>query len=367
MAYCANCGNKIEDDSLFCSYCGAPVEPDEIETEPETKKLASNSLLRAANKTVQSEPATEFEETTPEETTCEEAVSEVTTTEKSAFEEAGTEETSLKEKKTLKGLIVAVVILGVLVLLAISAAIVITVKGYNISDIVSIKSESSRRVESIVEEEKWKPSSMEIMIDYNDEGPSINELLVYSYEGDKLKKVSLKNDVVNIEYDDEGNCTNYYNWVDKGNSIVLINYKYFYDDNNYIIKDERSDYSYSIYQNDVNGNHIHVDYYTAFLGEPTLYMTDDSTYDELNRVITTHRYYIIENRIEDYTYHYTGTNTEPDNIASETKYLDNSREYISSRSFSYEYDISDRITKMVGYWYIDNELVETVTICYYYN
>ena len=41
--YCKKCGNEIEDDSVYCNFCGAKIDKKNIESKnkKETKKIKS--------------------------------------------------------------------------------------------------------------------------------------------------------------------------------------------------------------------------------------------------------------------------------------------------------------------------------------
>jgi len=43
--YCASCGEKVTDDSVFCRYCGEDLDPEreESDTEPAVRPTASGS------------------------------------------------------------------------------------------------------------------------------------------------------------------------------------------------------------------------------------------------------------------------------------------------------------------------------------
>ena len=324
MAFCSNCGKELEESSVFCINCGVPVERTEDLPKPVNAEQPTDSNI---NEPDQPEP-----EKTPEE--------------------------PVKQNNwKSKGLIIAVIALAVSLFLVLSVLVVFLIKGKGTdkTDNAALSTDSS-----LIEKE-IQTSSMEYIIEYpNNSNYNIKGRFDYSYDGDRLIKVTLSTDgaqtqTINVEYDKMGNKTTDYTFSWDVDSVITI-YKLYYDENNYLIEKEREDRAnHQIFKNDSNGNPIHVEYYVNEAGTNKLISSSDSTYDELNRRISTHSYSNEGDLISDSTYYYSGSNLEPDYITS--KYGD----IINKQIYTYEYNNDGLlIRKVIEYHSSDGRISKTI-------
>lgn len=182
------------------------------------------------------------------------------------------------------------------------------------------------------------------------DGETFSGLYVFSYDNDKLIKVSLYDDSslldeLVLEYDAAGNCILDYGVAFGSNRFYIDPYYKYFDDNNYLIKDERADgMYYTIFENDEDGNPIHILHYEATNGTARFYMQDDSTYDEFNRCVSTHRENFGHWTI-DYSYYYNGNNSNPYYMEQVANSSDGQE--IITTTYTYYYDEFNRMVKKV--------------------
>ncbi len=158
-------------------------------------------------------------------------------------------------------------------------------------------------------------------------------------------------DVVEQEYDADGDCTKQYSLATNLEELILETYDLSWEDG-CLVKMTRSDGMYTVEYTNENGKPLIVKFYEY----ERFYMEDDYTYDELGRVSTRFRNNF-GNWSHTYQYFYEGANEKPDRIQwSDIDY------YV----FEYEYDDVNRLVCEKEYFYFGNELDSVTTKTYEY-
>lgn len=350
--YCFKCGKEIKDGSAFCSHCGVKqgVVLNTITDATQNQETVNRAVL-----------VEQIDDSIGENTKAKPVV---------------------HSKHHPKGLIIAVISLGtaLLIVIAILVVFLIQKQGNSEEEIIAdsesdvsticdtdseieittssesettLVDETDDEDSTFVNEYSDQPTSMTITIVESD-GTEISGTFKYTYEGDKLTVVTLYDEnsqipqaEMNPQYDENGNCTFDYSWGWGSNGLDLSYYYLYYDENNYLIGEERADgMYYDAYENDENGNPIHVDMYRTYDGVTELYMTDDMTYDELGRLVSVHRENFGGGWTNDCSYYYDGTSTEP----YYCEVVETNADGVQSLwtfTYTYEYDSTGRLTKKV--------------------